>query len=112
MKTYKAMYRCRLCGKTFYNGTQTGGRLAEAHLLDLAAHGVPKNPSAPHMVEPHHCGAPYEDSIGLADFIGWYDAEDGCQYDHNGRCWGQPETPPCTPYCGYCPHVWPPKGKD
>ena len=35
-----------------------------------------------------------------------------CESEHNGRCWGQPETPPCTPYAGYCPLLKYKKGKE
>lgn len=70
MKTYRAMYRCRLCGKAFYNGAETGGPGALLHLTELIVSGKPANPNAPHLLMPHYCGKPFE-SMGLADFIGW-----------------------------------------
>ena len=70
MKTYKAMYRCRLCGKAFYNGRTTGEQQAELHLFDLAALGAPPNKTMPLLLEKHDCGRPFH-CLGLADFVGW-----------------------------------------
>lgn len=75
MKTYKAMYRCRLCGKAFYNGMKADQRKAAAHLIDLTAAGrCAIDPAAPKALLAHECGKPFY-GMGLADFIGW-DAEE------------------------------------
>ena len=73
MKTYRAMYRCRLCGKAFYYG-ESGKNQAMFHLLEIVMQGKPTRKHEPQLLEIHECGKPFE-SMGLADFIGW-DAEE------------------------------------
>lgn len=67
MKTYRAMYRCRLCGKAFYYGEAVDARTAAAYMIGCIVTG--EDPQL-HLLEPHDCGRPFE-SMGLADFIGW-----------------------------------------
>lgn len=74
MKTYKAMYRCRLCGKAFYDGAEANENQAQLRLFELAVFGHTKDAPRVELLEEHNCGKPF-DSIGLADFIGW-DAEE------------------------------------
>jgi hypothetical protein len=67
------MYRCRLCGKSLYSGvTATHGKAMD-NLYDLVVTGQPMSggPNAPRLLQVHECGAPFEGSLGLADFIGW-----------------------------------------
>ena len=65
---YKAIYKCRLCGRTYHNGATTGAKQATLcmELLHGGIRGVV--PQAPAMTETHHCGG---DCLGLADFQGW-----------------------------------------
>ena len=75
MKTYKAMYRCRLCGKAFCSGEETDERLARG-CINLIVSGIKqKYIPTPKMLLLHDCGEPYN-GIGLADFIGFIAKED------------------------------------
>lgn len=64
---YKALYRCRLCGGLFTDGT-TGEAIAEATLQELHAGICGTVPMAPRMTETHRCTG---GSLGVADFLGW-----------------------------------------
>ena len=68
---YKAIYKCRLCGETYHNGTKTGEEIATACMAELNAGLVNTRPMAPARTETHHCGGDYAGSLGLADFHGW-----------------------------------------
>lgn len=73
--TYKATYKCRLCGATYQNGATTGEELATLNIFRLAA-GL-QGPRSPKMNEVHNCGGDHAGSFGLADFQGWEAVEDG-----------------------------------
>lgn len=65
---FKAMFKCRLCGKTFGN-TYTGDEnLAFFILLDLIHEGKSSQPNAPKIFDYHNCD---DNSYGFADFLGW-----------------------------------------
>ena len=75
MKTYKVMYRCRLCGKAFCSGEETDERLARG-CINLIVSGIKQKYIAdPNMLLLHDCGEPYN-GVGLADFIGYIAKED------------------------------------
>ena len=66
--TYKAMFKCRLCGEVFTSGAVTGnkGLAVQAIVdMDLNRHTVIQ---APHSIQTHFCE---NGDIGYADFIGW-----------------------------------------
>lgn len=65
---YRAIFKCRLCGKKF-RGTITGNRdLAFSIAVEVAVNGTSVMAQAPCMNEPHCC---LDGSIGIADFQGW-----------------------------------------
>ena len=68
---YKAIYKCRLCGKT-YRSTTPGGTAnrekAEACMVQFNAGICGIILPSPTMTETHHCGG---GAMGLADFQGW-----------------------------------------
>ena len=65
---YKAIYKCRLCGRTYRSGETTGQAIAEAHMVDMTTGLVCTIPNAPRLLDRHPCGG---GTIGLADFQGW-----------------------------------------
>lgn len=65
---YKAVYRCRLCGKEYRPGITTDQAMAVAHMEELAAGLCGTVPVAPRLTEPHPC---HDGSLGVADFLGW-----------------------------------------
>lgn len=67
----KAIYKCRLCGEVYHNGTVTGEKVALACITEMAVGIRVYRPQAPQMTEPHCCGGNHAGSIGLADFQGW-----------------------------------------
>lgn len=67
----KAIYKCRLCGETYHNGTNAGEKVAERCMLELNVGLVCTQPMAPTMTTTHHCGGDHDGSLGLADFQGW-----------------------------------------
>ena len=68
---YKAMYKCRLCGKVFHDGARTGRGIALNVMMNLIVCGKPLEPQAPSMQTVHFCGSFENGDIGMADFIGW-----------------------------------------
>lgn len=74
MKTYKAMYRCRICGKAFCSGEETDERLARGCIIRIVSGIKQKCIAAPIMLLLHDCGEPYN-GVGLADCI-WYIAKE------------------------------------
>lgn len=68
---YKAIYKCRLCGKTYHNGAAAGQKVATRIMAELVAGIIPTRPMAPTKKEMHCCGGEHAGSLGLADFQGW-----------------------------------------
>lgn len=68
---HKAIYKCRLCGEVYHNGTETGEKVALRCITELAAGLCPCEAMAPQKTEVHHCGGDHAGSMGLADFQGW-----------------------------------------
>lgn len=71
MAEYKAIYKCRLCGQVFHNGTSTGEKLATRCMVEMVAGICGTVAMAPRMHETHYCGGQHAGSLGLADFQGW-----------------------------------------
>ena len=69
----KAIYKCRLCGKTYHNGSNTGYGIAEVCMVELHAGHCGTVPMAPAMTETHRCE---DGSLGIADFQGWKKQDD------------------------------------
>ncbi len=69
---YKAMFKCRLCGKVYENGAATANRkIVKKAMLHLVCTGKPSEPQAPLLLELHYCNEYDNGDIGIADFIGW-----------------------------------------
>lgn len=69
---YKAMFKCRLCGKIYEDGTATGNKdVAYKAMVHLTCTGKPSEPQAPLLLEPHFCKGYEHGEMGVADFIGW-----------------------------------------
>ena len=74
---YKAMYKCRLCGKVFEGSTATGNKdLAFKAMLCLVTTGKPSEPQAPLLLTTHFCKGYENGEMGVADFIGWKEESD------------------------------------
>lgn len=74
---YKAMYKCRLCGKIYESGAATGNRkLVEKAMYMLVSTGELSEPQAPLLLEPHFCKGYEHGEMGIADFIGWKEYPD------------------------------------
>ena len=71
MATYKATYKCRLCGEVYQSGVTTGKEMAERCMVELVCGIRGTVPLAPTMTETHDCGGNHAGSLGLADFQGW-----------------------------------------
>ena len=71
MEKYKAIYKCRLCGKVYHNGAETGEGGAMCNLAMIATGVKITEPLAPQPYEIHRCHSPRAGSLGLADFQGW-----------------------------------------
>ncbi len=71
MEKYKAVYKCRLCGRVYQNGTTTGEKMAWACMMEINVGITGTVALAPTMTETHCCGGQYAGSFGLADFQGW-----------------------------------------
>lgn len=69
--TYKAIYKCRLCGEVYESGATTGKEVAERCMVELNVGIRGTVPMAPTMTETHDCGGDHAGSLGLADFQGW-----------------------------------------
>lgn len=76
----KAMFKCRLCGQSFCNGTHTGNKSLVVRLMvEMTCGIVSTEPMAPMITEMHHCGGDHKGSLGLADFQGWEKEADDCE---------------------------------
>lgn len=84
MTTYKAMYRCRLCGKAFCSGEETDERLARGRINLIVSVIKQKYITIPNMLLLHDCGEPYN-GVGLADFIGYIAKEDDTNAEETNR---------------------------
>ena len=62
--TYRAMYKCRLCGKVFDGGKRTSFNVATMETAKM----LTGYKSSLYMTEMHHCA---DGAIGVADFQGW-----------------------------------------
>lgn len=73
MGMYKAVYKCRMCGKVFKHENITDEKHAVACLEErhIGIRGTVW-PSPPRMTETHICDG---GSLGLADFQGWQKEE-------------------------------------
>lgn len=69
---YKAIYKCRLCGKVYSNLTAAAD-LVERSMLEQAAGTFGEVPLGQPMTKTHSCA---DGSLGLADFQGWEAALD------------------------------------
>ena len=73
----KAIYKCRMCGEVFCNGTHTTNKkLVFRLMVEMTSGLVSTEPLAPPKTEIHHCGGAHAGSLGLADFQGWEAEED------------------------------------
>lgn len=71
--TYKAMYKCRLCGKLYESEMRTGYNSAiKATNLMFAGRDYQQNFELPKN-KIHYCD---DDSMGVADFVGWQEEEE------------------------------------
>lgn len=75
----KAIYKCRLCGAVYHNGSYAGKKIANRLMVEMNIGLVSTQPMATTMTETHDCGGAYTGSLGLADFQGWVaeENEDG-----------------------------------
>lgn len=74
---YKAMFKCRLCGKVYESEVATGNKdITYKSMLYLTCTGKPSEPQAPTLLEVHHCKGYDSGEIGIADFIGWKEESD------------------------------------
>lgn len=71
MEKYRAIYKCRMCGQVYPNGTETGKDMATRCMIEMVAGICGTVPLAPTHNEIHYCGGQFAGSIGLADFQGW-----------------------------------------
>lgn len=69
---YKAVYRCRLCGAVYHNGTTMDALNTTMHMAYLSAN-TPLSRLAVQApeIDCHFCRGKYNDSKGVADFQGW-----------------------------------------
>lgn len=77
MRTFKAIFKCRLCGKTYYEGTCCNHQdTVKYGTRQLCVGQKPKEVMFPTMQELHYCEDNFEGSIGIADFQGWKNEKD------------------------------------
>lgn len=72
MATYRALYKCRMCGEYFRNGPSVDVEIADRCMtwLHVGVHGG--GSEEPNLTATHHCGGEYPGiALGLADFQGW-----------------------------------------
>lgn len=77
--TYKAVYKCRCCGKVFDSPMRTGKNTAVNSIMSMCVGSVFQNVRINDL---HLCE---NGNIGLADFIGWQkeEKEDETPYNDN-----------------------------
>ncbi len=68
MKEYKAIYKCRKCGKSFGEAITGDERLARKTLICACLETPSGEPMSPTLYFPHSCD---NGDLGVADFIGW-----------------------------------------
>lgn len=69
--TYKAIYKCRLCGQTYCDGTRGDYNAAVDSMAHVHLGLVSIDPRVPTRTTTHACGGNYTGSMGVADFQGW-----------------------------------------
>ena len=78
--TAKFKYKCRLCGKKYFNGLESSSKTAEMAMTTLVITGKDYNAQinktmAVMMLETHHCNGYDENKpgykVGVADLIGY-----------------------------------------
>lgn len=67
--TYKAMYKCRLCGETFEDGATNSEGVATMTAIEISMNGVSRGRGNPLGEKETHCCP--DGSIGYADFLGF-----------------------------------------
>jgi len=70
--TYKAMYKCRLCGETFTDMITSNDDLVKEIIIKLCCNVKVNTIMAPDLLAPHVCS---NKGYGIADFQG-FDAEE------------------------------------
>lgn len=71
MDTYKAVYKCRMCGERYTTGKPVKCETAIAAMNCLALDIKGVIPETPQPTITHICGGDHASSMGLADFQGW-----------------------------------------
>lgn len=73
MKQYMQIYRCRLCGEIFQNGTGTCNKeLANDTTFQLAIFGKAKDFMAGGLLDTHTCK---NNMLAVGDFVGFEEIE-------------------------------------
>lgn len=70
MPTFKAIYKCRQCGETYFDG-ETGEDIASIATCEIAVRGCTQHGNGTfgvHRYNHHSCA---DGSYGLADFMGF-----------------------------------------
>lgn len=67
MMEYRTVFKCRLCGECYESGC-TGSEAVALQSVTFACLGLPSQPQAPTMTEPHACK---NGDIGVSDFQGF-----------------------------------------
>lgn len=78
MTVYRAIYKCRLCGKVFFNaGTDCKDAASKAAMYTvLESSGITpqfESPNAPIQFDLHNCG---DGSYGMSDFLGMKEVQE------------------------------------
>lgn len=69
MKQYNQIYRCRLCGEVFTNGTATCNKqIADETTFQLAINGKAKDFMAGGLLATHTCK---NGMLAIGDFVGF-----------------------------------------
>ena len=86
MTVYRAIYKCRLCGKVFFNAATARRNTASLSVVytALKASGITPqfaSPNAPMQVDVHNCK---DGSYGMSDFLGMKEVQENeAQHDGN-----------------------------
>lgn len=86
MTVYRAIYKCRLCGKVFFNAATARRNTASFSVVHTAleASGITPPfalPNAPMQVDVHNCK---DGSYGMSDFLGMKEVQENeAQHDGN-----------------------------